>query len=400
MRLGLFYATLYISTGVSSPYIAVWFKARGLSGGAIGAILALPLLARVLTGPALAIWADRFQLRRTAILIMAAASAALYGAMTAMSGFWPWLWLWFLAATLFGACSPLTDVIVLRRAARDGFAYAFPRGIGSAAYIVGNIGCGALLGPYGAQVVMLWIMAAAILSVVLAPVLLPPEPVRHEPLRSEQVRDEAASTANRFGGLGALLRDRTFMLMVVSVGLIQGAHAFYYSFSTLVWRAQGISATVIGLLWGVGVGVEVVFLWFGEGWRRRLGPERLLILGGVGAVVRWTAFAFSPPVWLLFPLQALHALSFTATFIASLQLVERLSPPENASAAQTLNAALYSGVLIGGATLISGPLFDHYGALGYLAMSGMAGAGLIGAIRLRRRLIAEVSPKTPVKPAG
>jgi PPP family 3-phenylpropionic acid transporter len=390
LRLGLFYATLYISTGVSSPYIAVWFKARGLSGGQIGAILALPLLARVATGPALAVWADRFQLRRTAILIMAGASAALYGAMMAAGGFWAWLWLWFLAATLFGACSPLTDVIVLRRAARDGFAYAFPRGIGSAAYIVGNVGCGALLAPFGAQVVMLWIVAAAVLSVALAPLLLPPESVRHE----------AASPVDRFGGVGALLRDPVFMLMVVSVGLIQGAHAFYYSFSTLVWRAQGISSAMIGLLWGVGVGVELVFLWFGEGWRRRLGPERLLILGGVGAVVRWTAFAFSPPVWLLFPLQALHALSFTSTFIASLQLVERLSPPQSASAAQTLNAALYSGLLIGGATLISGPLFDRFGALGYLAMSGMAGVGLMGAIRVRRLLIAEVSPKGPATAAG
>jgi PPP family 3-phenylpropionic acid transporter len=390
LRLGLFYATLYISTGVSSPFIAVWFKARGLSGGAIGAILALPLLARVVTGPALAIWADRFRLRRTAILIMAGVSAALYGAMMAVGGFWAWLWLWFLAATLFGACSPLTDVIVLRRAAQDGFAYAFPRGIGSAAYIVGNIGCGALPAPFGAGVVMLWITAAAVLSVVLAPLLLPPEPVRHA----------TAPFADRFGGVGALVRDPLFMLMVVSVGLIQGAHAFYYSFSTLVWRAQGISPAVIGLLWGVGVGVEVAFLWFGEGWRRRLGAERLLILGGAGAAVRWTAFAFSPPVWLLFPLQALHALSFTSTFIASLQLVERLSPPESASAAQTLNAALYSGLLIGGATLASGPLFDRFGALGYLAMSAMAGVGLIGAIRLRSLLVAGVSPRARAKPGG
>ena len=137
----------------------------------------------------------------------------------------------------------------------------------------------------------------------------------------------------------------------------------------------------------MGVGVEVAFLWFGEAWRRRVGPERLLILGGIGAVVRWTAFAFSPPVWLLFPLQGLHALSFTSTFIASLQLVERLSPPESASAAQSLNAALYSGVLIGAATIVSGPLFDHFGPLGYLAMSVIAATGLAGAVHLRRRLL-------------
>jgi PPP family 3-phenylpropionic acid transporter len=392
IRLGLFYATLYIATGVSSPYIAVWFKARGLSGSEIGAILALPLLARVFTGPALAIWADRFKLRRTAILLMAAVSAALYGAMMATSGFWAWLWLWFLGATLFSACSPLVDVIVLRRAARDGFAYAFPRGIGSVAYIVGNVCGGALLAPFGAGVVMVWILVAAVASTVLTGVLLPPEPV--EDHRASEARSD------RFGGVGGLLRDPIFMLMIGAAGLIQATHGFYYSFSALLWRAQGLSPTVIGLLWGVGVGVEVAFLWFGESWRRRLGPERLLILGGVGAVVRWTAFAFSPPVWLLFPLQALHALTFTSTFIASLQLVERLSPPKSASAAQTLNAALYGGVLIGAATLGSGPLFDRFGPLGYLAMSGLAGLGLIGAVRLRSLLNAQVSPKAPAPAAG
>jgi len=376
VQLGLFYAALYVTTGVYSPYMAVWLRAGGLSGAQIGTILALPLLARAATGPLLAIWADRFRLRRTAILIMAAISALLFAAMLAVGGYWPWLVLWFLASTLFSACSPLADVIVLRRAARDGFPYAFSRGIGSSAYIVGNVGAGALLGVFGAPVIVIWTTAGAALAAATTKLLLPAEPVLGE-----------TASVDRWGGTGALLRDPVFMLAIVSVGLIQGAHAFYYSFSTLVWRAQGLSTTLIGLLWGTGVGVEVAFLWFGEAWRRRVGAERLLILGGLGAVARWTAFAFSPPVWLLFPLQGLHALSFTSTFIASLQLVERLSPPDSASAAQSLNAALYSGVLIGAATIVSGPLFDHFGAYGYLAMSGIAALGLAGALHLRRRLI-------------
>jgi PPP family 3-phenylpropionic acid transporter len=377
IRLGLYYASLYVSTGASAPYLAMWLKAGGLSGGQIGAVLALPLLARVATGPALAVWADGFRLRRTGIMAMAAASALLFAALLAVRGFWPWLGLWLVGATLFGACSPLVDVIVLKRAARDGFDFGFARGIGSVAYVAANIGCGVLLTWFGPRLVVVWITVAALASTLLAKLLLPPDPV-HDP-------GSAPARQDRFGGVGALLRDRSFMLMIVSVGLIQAAHGFYYSFSTLVWRAQGLNSSVIGLLWGVGVATEVAFLWFGEPIRRRIGPERLLILGGVGAVVRWTAFAFSPPVWLLFPLQTLHALSFTSTFVASLLLVERMSPPGSASAAQSLNAALYSGVLIGLATIASGPLYDHFGPLGYLAMSGLAAVGLIGAVIVRRR---------------
>ncbi|MFX8316398.1 MFS transporter, partial [Acinetobacter baumannii] len=88
-------------------------------------------------------------------------------------------------------------------------------------------------------------------------------------------------------------------------------------------------------------------------------PERLLVLGALGATIRWTALAFRPPLWLLFPLQLLHTLSFTATFVASLELADRLAPRAAASAAQSLNAALSFGLLTGLATIASGPLYDR-----------------------------------------
>ncbi|HKP78305.1 MAG TPA: MFS transporter, partial [Phenylobacterium sp.] len=153
-------------------------------------------------------------------------------------------------------------------------------------------------------------------------------------------------------------------------------------FSTLVWKQQGVPESMTGLLWGVGVAAEVVFMWFMEPWRRRVGPRNLLVLGGAAAIVRWTALAFAPPLWLIFPLQMLHVLTYAATFLASLQLIERLSTPRNASAAQALNSALSGGVLMGVATMASGPLFDRFGAQGYYLMAAMSAAGLVGAVRL------------------
>ena len=65
-------------------------------------------------------------------------------------------------------------------------------------------------------------------------------------------------------------------------------------------------------------------------------------------------------------------LGWAATFLASLQLVERLSTPANASAAQTINSALSGGFLMGIATIGSGWLYDQVGAKGYLAMAAMS----------------------------
>jgi PPP family 3-phenylpropionic acid transporter len=374
VRLGLFYGAIFIGTGVSSPYLPVWFAHHGLSGSRIGLILSLPMLARAFTAPLLAIWADSFKLRRTALIVLSVAVTGAYALMVLPGGFAWWAVVWFAASSMYSTLPPLADVLVLRRARIDGFNFGWPRGIGSAAFIVGNIGMGAILTRGSPEVVLVWMVAASAATAVAARLLLPPDPVHEE--------GHGADLSDRMAGLGGLLRDPGFMTAVVSAGLIQSAHAFYYGFSTLAWKQQGIATDLTGILWATGVTAEIAFLWFMEPWRRRIGPRNLLMLGGVAAVVRWGVLAFSPPLWALFPLQTLHALSYAATFLASLLLVEQLSTPRNASAAQALNSALSGGVLSGVATIFSGWLFDRTGAHGYLLMAAMSVLGLVGAFRL------------------
>jgi PPP family 3-phenylpropionic acid transporter len=377
VALGLFYAALFVGTGAGVPFIPVWFKAQGLSGAQIGVILAAPAFGRTLAGPLLSLWADGFRLRRTPMIWLAVGAAAAFASIGLLHGFWAWLLAWLVGSVLLGMLSPLADVIALRRSPRDGFAYGAPRGVGSAGYVVGNVGMGLVLLRAPPVSVLIWTIAAASLTAIFAR-LLPPEPV-HE-------SGEPPARADLAKGLGGLVRDPLFMLAIVSIGLIQASHGFYYSFSTLLWRRQGLPDSLIGGLWGVGVGAEVLFLWFLEPWRRRVGPARLLIIGGVGAVTRWSLMALSPAPLVLFAVQTLHALTFTATFMASLRLMERLSPPESASAAQTLNSVFSGGVMMGAVTLASGPMFDAWGFGGYFAMTGIAALGLVGALILARRL--------------
>lgn len=378
VRLGLFYVVSYLGTGVSLPFISTYFRSRGLSGAEIGLILAVPLLARPFIGPALAVWADGFTLRRTPLALLALGAAAGYVAMLLTSGFWGLLACWLVGMTCLTTLTPLIDVITLRRSRLEGFNYGVPRGSGSASFIVGNLAMGAILAMAAPSVIVAWITAAAIGVAVVSLLVLPAD-------RVHEAGVTKLDSAERWKGLGGLLRDRTFVLAVVTAGLIQGTHAFYYGFSALLWRNEGISAPMVGVLWGMGVAVEVGFMWFAEPWRRQVGPERLLVLGGAATVLRWTAYAFAPPLWLLFPLQALHALTFAASFMASLRLIEGLAPPESASAAQAINSALSAGFMLGVGTLASGPLFDAFGTRGYLAMAAMGALGLGGALMLTRR---------------
>lgn len=376
-RLSFFYAALYLGTGVSLPYIATYLSDRGMSGAAIGLILAIPMLARPFTGPALAVWADGFALRRSPMVLLSLGAGLGYAALLIAPGALGLAIAWLVAQTLLSTVSPLVDVIALRRARVEGFNYGLPRGMGSVAFILGNLVMGVALVAIAPAIIPVWIAAAAFLAALAAAALIPPDRVHAEGAKPVGLE--------RWKGLGALLRDRTFLLAVMTASLIQGAHAFYYGFSALVWRDQGIAEPVIGLLWGVGVAAEVAFMWFLEPWRRKIGPEKLMILGGAAAVARWLAYAFSPPLWLLFALQALHALTFAASFLASLRLIEKLTPPASASAGQSINSALSGGLTLGLATLCAGPLFDAFGSYGYLAMALMAALGLAGALALNRR---------------
>jgi PPP family 3-phenylpropionic acid transporter len=378
-RMALQYVLLFAASGVTLPFAGLWFREQGLSGAEIGALLAIPMLGRVVTGPLLAVWADGFRYRRTPIALLGLAMALGYGGAGLVQGFAAWAVCWFVGATAAAALIPLSDVMTLRVAKREGFDFSLPRGCGSAAFVIANIGMGALLTRTSPDVVIIWIAAAAVLIAATAWRVLPAESVTDGP---------RVPGLERFKGLGRLVVDPVFMAAVFAIGAVQAAHAFYYGFSAIAWKAQGIPESVTGLLWAFSVLVEIGFMWVVEPWRRRagIGPWLMLAIGAGAAVVRWTLMAFAPPLWALWPLQTLHAFSFAATYLAGVQIVERLSPPDDHTAAQTLGSVLSAGLLIGLATAVSGPLYDAFGLKGYLAMAGLAASGGLAGVVLQMRL--------------
>ena len=376
-RLALQYVLLFGATGVSLPFAGLWLKSRGYDGAEIGLLLAAPMLARLVTGPAIAHWADRFRLRRTAIAFMGLVAALGYGGAALAGDFWLTGLGWFVGATAASALIPLIDVLNLRMARRGGFSFSVPRGCGSAAFVIANVAMGALLLRLPPDIVVIWTIAASLMIALAAWLVLPPEPVTDP---------DIAPDAPSFGGVRALLKAPEFVTAIAACGLVQAAHAFHYGFSALIWKGQGISAVTTGQLWAFSVVIEIGFMWWLEPWRRRIGVDArtMLLIGAAGAVVRWAMMATAPPLWMLWPLQSLHALSFAATYLAGVQLVERLSPPGGHTAGQTLNSVLSAGVLIGLATLASGPLYDRFGAGGYAAMAVIALLGGLIGLRLKR----------------
>jgi PPP family 3-phenylpropionic acid transporter len=371
-RVTLVMSALFAAAGVILVFLPRWLEAeRGLSGEQIGAVLSLAQLARIGTGPLIAFWADGLSDRNAALRFGAAAAVAAYAVFFFLpQDFWSLLITGFVALSLTQGLTPLVEGAVLRATAQGPITYGMARGIGSVAFIIANVAGGALVSRFGLGAVVVWVLCS--LSLVVA----------SSWLGLTRERTEPTARRARAGAVADLLRNRRFLVLIVACGLIQSGHAFYYGFSTIVWRNQGISSDVIGILWAFGVAVEVALLWSLAPIERRVSPEALILIGAAGGILRWFAMGFAPVGLMLWPLQALHALSFAAAHVGAMRLLYREAPENAAAMAQTLYAALSAGLLMGAATLMSGRLYDWVGAQGYWAMAGLAGAGGVLALFL------------------
>ena len=186
--------------------------------------------------------------------------------------------------------------------------------------------------------------------------------------------------------IGLVLRDRTFVLFLATVALIQGSHAVYYAFGTLHWRAVGYSDAVIGWLWAEGVIAEIILFAFGGALVRRLGPARLILLAGIAGIVRWCATGLSDALPVLVMVQALHAFTFGAAHLGAIYFIARTVPPALSATAQSLYSAAVMGLGLGLAILASGSLYATFGGGAYFAMAALAALGSVLAVVLARRL--------------
>jgi len=369
-RLALFYASVFMVLGVQLPFIPVWLAARGLDAQTIGAVLASPMVLRLFAIPVATRMADRRDVLRGVIVITAATALSGFAALGFASGVATIAVIYALAATAFMPLFVLSDVYALRGLAPHRRAYGPVRLWGSAAFIGATLCAGYLLdvvAPAG----LIWLVVAAMAACAGAAWLLPPLETR-------------STAAGPLPPARMLLRIPGFVAMGARASLIQASHALYYGFTTLDWRAAGFGGVTIGVLWGLGVLAEIVLF----AWSARLpaafSPSVLILVGGVGALVRWLAMALGPPGLLLPLLQCLHGLSFGATHLGTLGFIARTAPAGLAASAQGF-LAVTTGLAIAAGTGLSGVLYARFGHGAYGAMALIAGVGLLAAWAAHRQ---------------
>ena len=369
LPIALFYAAIFLYIGVQLPFWPVWLTAHGVTAAEIGVLLSVAAWIRAFAPPLIAQIADRTGRPKRLIVVLLAATICSYALFALVDGFWPLLAVSALAALAFGAILPLSENLAMRASHEHGFDYGRVRLWGSLTFIVGATFGGRLLVGREADFVLTMMLAALGLA-LLASLALP----RSTTAKSKSARPPIAD----------LLSRPVFIVFLLAAGLTQASHAAYYGFATLHWRAAGISNDVIGALWAEGVIAEVALFAYSGAIARKLGPTRLLALGVVAGLIRWSALGLTTELWALVAVQGLHALTFAATHLAAMHFLLRAVPASYSSTAQGLYSGLGTGALMGLAMIVSGALYGAFGAVAFMSMAALSLAGGVAAIALAR----------------
>jgi PPP family 3-phenylpropionic acid transporter len=360
-RLAALYAAFFIVAGIAQPFFPVWLKAKGLDPGTIGLVLAMPMLLRMLAIPVVTRQADRRDALRAAIIATSCLSVAGYVLLGLAEGASAILLVYAIASLVFTPILPLTETYAFKGLGALGRAYGPVRLWGSATFILGTFAAGFATDVIPARHLIWLIVAVSLLNALAAWGLAPlssPVPSASEP-----------PTARK-----RLLRDPAFLAVLAAASLIQASHAVFYGFSALEWRAAGLEGTTIAALWGLGVIAEIVLFAFSGRLPAFFQPIVLLMIGALGATLRWAGMALDPPVAVLPWLQLLHALSFGATHLGALTYLARNTPAGQSATAQGyLSIAL--GAAMAGAMGLSGVLYEAFGNRAYAAMALAAVVG-------------------------
>lgn len=368
-RLALFYGALFGLVGTHLPFFPVWLKAIGIDASWIGIITAVPSVTRFTVLPFVTVFAEKRQSLRGAMIATALASALGFSIIGALHQPLAVFLVYAVTACLWTPMTPLTDAYALKGVARYGLDYGPLRLWGSAAFVVGALACGLLVDIIAAKH-LIWVIAAVAGMGVLASLGL-------QPLEAAKTVSVATS------GARALLRQPTFLAIIVAAALIQGSHAAYYTFASIAWQNAGLGGLTIAALWALGVIAEIAV--FALSPRFTLAPAILVVIAALSAVARWVITAQEPPLPVLAAVQLAHGLTFGLTQVGTMGLMVLHVPGHVMARGQGYLTAC-TGIVTSIASVLSGAIYARHGQGVYYLMAAMALASAAVVWLARRRL--------------
>jgi MFS transporter, PPP family, 3-phenylpropionic acid transporter len=364
--------------GLFGTYAPLWFASLGFSTLAIGSIASLQSATRVFSPYAWAWLADhsgqRIRLLRVAVV------SSLLCSLGFLIAPWPG-WVVWVTAALFACTAAVVPIsesalahLVSPDGALDAKRYGRVRVWGSIGFVAAVALSGFVLQALGVA----WFPALVV--ALLALLLL-------ATLRLPSAAEPPHTSAAAQGAL-AVLREPVVAWFFAGVFLTVLAHTSLYAFFSLYLDSLGYSKSAVGLIWAMGVVVEIFWFWFQSRWVHGLTMHGWLVLAALVTALRLAAVAaFGGVAWVLVVSQLSHAITFAAQHTACIAVVHKHFPDRLRGRGQALYTVLGYGLsgVVGG---VAGGALSH--SLGFQTVFWAAsGCAVLAAACCWRSLVLE-----------
>jgi PPP family 3-phenylpropionic acid transporter len=332
-RLGAFFAAYYAAGGVLAPFFPLYLETRGLTAAEIGVVMALAQGLRVV-GPTAWGWLADHTSHRVAILRLTALAACLGFLPILLPGGFGLVLLVMVVFHLFLTGQvPLAEAIAAMHLRGDPHAaarYGRLRASGSIGFIAVVLSTGALLDQTG--LAPMPYLALGLLAVTFASACL--------------VQDAPTSeAAHERVSVRARLREPRVRWFLVSVLLMIFAHSALYTYLSIYLARLGYSKTEIGVLWVLGVVIEIGLFYSQGRLFKRFELLRLVEVSLLVAVIRFFLIAeLAQVAAVLVVAQLLHAVTFAVHHSASVLTIQRWFPGRAAARGQAIYTSVGYGV--------------------------------------------------------
>ncbi|MFV1872675.1 MAG: MFS transporter [Oleiphilus sp.] len=382
LKLSSLYFWYFALLGVMAPYLGLYLEEQGYSLLEISQLLSLLMMTKIVAPILWGSLADKYN--KSVLLVRTGSFLTLicYLGFFWVHSFWTTALVIVLFSFFWNAVLPQIEVLTLYNLAGQQNRYSRIRLWGSIGFIFSVVFCGWFFDAAGLAYFpwVLLVIVTAIFSVSL---------FGFSEVRPSQEAKQAGQAFNI-----QAMKPWVILFFIVSF-LLQVSHGAYYTYFSIYLGSLDYSKIEIGGLWALGVVAEVLMFIVMHRWLRKSSIETIMIVSLLLTFIRWLATAsFADEFWVIVIVQCLHAFSFGAMHVASIQFVHRHFEQQNQGRAQ----ALYSSVGFGAGGALGASLsgfvvssFNYFYAFLFSAVVGLVAAFLVGLIKKRYKKYLEIA---------
>lgn len=362
----------YMPAGVLLSYLPLYLFQKGLEPGQVAVVFSSVFAVKLLTGPALTLWADRIGHHGLYLPI-----ASLLTALSALVLYAYSHWMMMFACVIvISICrnysqGVLEAVATSRSSVHAKIEYGTLRAIGSVAVCVGVLLFGGL-----------WAAGSAYQQVALPVMLIACSVALSMSLRYTNNWGPETSAKQVAKPVVDITKDGR-LLLYGGATLLVGANGVFYSAATNLLIGYGLSSESIAALWMTAFATEAAGFAIYDRIRKRVPLSAFFLLVVSLSVLRWILLYRSQSIGLLIPVFMLHVASFSWCHAMCVNWVRESSGVRYAATAQAFYIASAHGIGMACAAYVAGLYQERIGSGVFLvaALMTVSGASIL-AVRL------------------